>query len=95
MDKATFYCESQGRCSPCLHLALWLKRVDSKVREDSPIQVRIAAEDSRDGYFVQCHWMQAVSLPKCNAAYQKVRGEVSTFLQALLPLIASLPDRRL
>ena len=55
------------------------------MRERSPIEARIAATDSRDGYYIEYHWMRATGLPECDAAYQKVR--VSTSLRPFLPLI--------
>jgi len=58
-----------------------------KSSERSPIGVRIAAEDFQDGYYVQCYWMRAISLPECDAAYQKVG--VSSSSLALLPLTVS------
>ncbi|KAF9650281.1 Thioesterase/thiol ester dehydrase-isomerase [Thelephora ganbajun] len=52
--------------------------VRAKMRERSPIEVRQAAGGSQDGYYVQCHWMRAISLPECDAAYQKaVLGYIS------------------
>ena len=45
-----------------------------KSSERSPIGIRLATEDFQDGYYVQCYWMRAISLPKCDAAYQKVGG---------------------
>ena len=44
------------------------------MRERSPIEVRAAAEDVQGGYYVQSHWMRAISLPECDVAYQKVGG---------------------
>jgi len=52
--------------------------VDPKLREKHPVEVRFAGKDSRDGYYVESHWMRALSLPECDAAYQKaVLGYIS------------------
>ena len=45
-----------------------------KSTERSLIGIRLAAQDFQDGYYVQCYWMRAISLPECDAAYQKVGG---------------------
>jgi len=68
-----------------------LKQVNLKMREESPVEVLLAGEDFRDGYYVQCNWMRAISSPKGDAAYQKAR--VFTLPQAFLPLTATTRDR--
>jgi len=62
------------------------------MREKSPIEVRPAGEGFRDGCYLQYQWMRAISLPECDAAYQKAR--VLTLPQAYRPLTASPWDRR-
>jgi len=57
----------------------------ARMRERSPVEVRFAGRDSRDGYYVESYWMRALSLPECDAAYQKaVLGYISDlfFLEA-------------
>lgn len=77
--QAKHYFISRARVCTLLYLSRvpQLKLGDSKVRERSPIEVRFATEDHRDGYYVQCHWMRAISLPECDIAYQKVRASAS------------------
>jgi hypothetical protein len=70
---------------------LQLKRLRAKFHDRSPIELRRAVEGFNDGYCLLCMWTRIISLPECDAAYQKVRA--FTWAEALRPLTVSSLDR--